>query len=70
MKINNMNILINTEFLEENKMKKTTSRDLMSPEQSKSVPKKEYKKIGFRKNDIIERTEQKVITEDGRELLT
>ena len=41
----------------------------MSPEQSKAAPQKEPKKIGSGKNDIIERAEQKVVTEDGRELL-
>lgn len=64
-----MAIWINTELLEENKGKKTASRDLMSPEQSKAAPQKEPKKIGSGKNDIIERAEQKVVTEDGRELL-
>ena len=64
-----MNTWINSEFLGENKRKKTASRDLMSPEQSKSVPQKETKKISTGKNDIIERAEQKVVTEDGRELL-
>lgn len=54
----------------EGKNKKTTSRDLMSPDQVKNVPqKKEVKKIGTGKNDIIERADQKVVTEDGRELL-
>lgn len=56
--------------LYEAKTKKTTSRDLMSPEQAKSAPaKQDVKKIGNGSNDIIEHTEQKVITEDGRELL-
>ena len=54
----------------EGKNKKTTSRDLMSPDQAKNVPqKKEVKKIGTGKNDIIERADKKVVTEDGRELL-
>lgn len=54
----------------EGKNKKTSSRDLMSPDQAKSSPqKKEVKKIGTGKNDIIERADQKVVTEDGRELL-
>lgn len=54
----------------EGKNKKTTSRDLMSPDQVKNVPqKREVKKIGTGKNDIIERADQKVVTEDGRELL-
>jgi len=52
-----------------NKSKKTTSRDLMSPEQIKSAPKPDVKKIGNGSNDIIENTEQKVVIEDGRELL-
>jgi hypothetical protein len=64
-----MAIWINTEFLEEGKSKKTTSRDLMSPDQAKAQPQKEVKKISTGKNDIIERAEQKVVTEDGRELL-
>jgi hypothetical protein len=64
-----MAIWINTEFLDESKGKKTSSRDLMSPDQAKTQPKKEVKKIGTGKNDIIERAEQKVVTEDGRELL-
>lgn len=64
-----MAIWINTELFEENKKKKTSSRDLMTPEESKSHPQKEVKKIGTGKNDIIERADQKVVTEDGRELL-
>lgn len=64
-----MTILINTELLEESKGKKTSSRDLMSPDQAKSQPQKEVKKIGTGKNDIIERADQKVVIEDGRELL-
>ncbi len=55
--------------LEENKSKKTASRDLMSPDQAKAQPKKEVKKIGSGKNDIIERADQKIVIEDGRELL-
>jgi hypothetical protein len=62
-------IWINTGIFSENKGKKTTSRDLMSPDQAKTSPQKEVKKIGTGKNDIIERAEQKVVTEDGRELL-
>lgn len=57
------------ELYESNKSKKTASRDLMSPEQAKTQPKKDVKKIGSGKNDIIERAEQKVVIEDGRELL-
>lgn len=53
----------------ESKNKKTSSRDLISPEQTKGKSQKEVKKIGSGKNDIIERAEQKVVTEDGRELL-
>lgn len=53
----------------ESKNKKTTSRDLISPEQTKGHQKKDVKQIGSGKNDIIERAEQKVVTEDGRELL-
>lgn len=54
----------------ESKNKKTSSRDLMSPEQAKGhAPKQDVKKIGTGKNDIIERAEQKVVVEDGRELL-
>ena len=64
MKINN-----DMELYESNKSKKTTSRDLMSPDQAKTQPKKDVKKIGSGKNDIIERAEQKVVIEDGRELL-
>jgi hydroxyethylthiazole kinase-like sugar kinase family protein len=42
----------------------------MSPEQAKTAPQKqEVKKIGSGKNDIIERADQKVVVEDGRELL-
>ena len=56
--------------LYEGKTKKTTSRDLMSPEQAKNAPVKEdVKKIGSGSNDIIERAGQKVVIEDGRELL-
>lgn len=58
-----------TDLFESNKGKKTTSRDLMSPDQAKAKPQKEVKKIGTGKNDIIERADQKVVTEDGRELL-
>lgn len=54
--------------LYENKSKKTAARDLVSPEK-KVETSKVPKKIGNGKNDIIERAEQKVITEDGRELL-
>ena len=50
MKINN-----DMELYESNKSKKTTSRDLMSPDQAKTQPKKDVKKIGSGKNDIIER---------------
>jgi hypothetical protein len=65
-----MAIWINTEFLDENKGKKTTSRDLMSPDKSKAnPPKEEVKQIGSGSNDIIERAGQKVVIEDGRELL-
>lgn len=52
-----------------NKGKKTSSRDLISPNQTQAEPQKEAKKIGSGKNDIIERAEQKVVVEDGRELL-
>lgn len=62
-------IWINTGIFESNKGKKTASRDLMSPDQAKEQPQKEVKKISTGKNDIIERAEQKVVTEDGRELL-
>jgi hypothetical protein len=55
--------------LYEAKNKKTASRDLMSPDQSKPSPKKDVKKIGSGSNDIIEHAEQKVVIEDGRELL-
>lgn len=69
MKINKtMAIWINSEFLDEGKGKKTAARDLISPEKKIETP-KEPKQIGNGKNDIIERAEQKVITEDGRELL-
>lgn len=61
-------IWINTGIFESNKGKKTTSKDLMSPEK-KVNPKPEIKKIGSGKNDIIERADQKVVVEDGRELL-
>lgn len=55
---------------EANKSKKTSSRDLMSPDQTKNnTPKKEVKQIGFGSNDIIEQATQKVVIEDGRELL-
>lgn len=65
-----MAIWINTEFLEENKNKKTTSRDLIAPDKKSPAPAPQApKKIGTGKNDIIERADQKVITEDGRELL-
>lgn len=53
-----------------NKNKKTVSRDLIAPDQAKKQPKKDsIKQIGSGKNDIIERADQKVVTEDGRELL-
>lgn len=61
MKINNMELY-------ENKSKKTAARDLISTEKKVEAP-KAPKKIGNGKNDIIERAEQKVITDDGRELL-
>lgn len=51
----------------ENKNKKTSARDLVSIE--KKVDTTVPKKISTGKNDIIERTEQKILTEDGRELL-
>lgn len=50
------------------KGKKTTSRDLISPNQP-APQKEQVKKIGTGSNDIIERAGEKVITEDGRELL-
>jgi len=56
------------ELYESNKNKKTASRDLISPDKKVEAP-KETKKIGSGKNDIIERADQKVVTEDGRELL-
>lgn len=57
-------------FEANNKGKKTASRDLISPEQAKNAPVKEQvKKIGSGSNDIIENAEQKIVTEDGRELL-
>lgn len=50
-----------------NKNKKVNSRDLVSP---KPAPQKSpIKKIGSGANDIIERAGEKVVTEDGRELL-
>ena len=55
--------------LYESKNKKTTSRDLISPEQKGQSPKKNVKKIGNGKNDIIERASQKIVIDDGRELL-
>lgn len=55
-------------MLEENKKKKTTSRDLVSP-QPKQITKEPVKQISSGSNDIIERAGQKVVTEDGRELL-
>lgn len=57
------------ELTESKKGKNTSSRDLMSPDHNKNQPAKETKKIGSGKNDIIERAEQKVVVEDGRELL-
>ena len=54
--------------LYENKNKKTAARDLISTEKKVEAP-NAPKKIGNGKNDIIERAEQKVITDDGRELL-
>ena len=62
MRINNMELLES-----KSKGKNTSSRDLISP--NKVQPKQETKKIGSGKNDIIERSEQKVVIEDGRELL-
>lgn len=56
-------------FEANNKGKRTSSRDLMAPEEAKAQPQKEVKKIGTGKNDIIERADQKVVIEDGRELL-
>lgn len=56
-------------FEAKNKGKKTVSRDLIAPGQAKQPQKDSVKKIGFGKNDIIERADQKVVTEDGRELL-
>ena len=55
--------------LHESKNKKTASRDLMSPDQVKPTPKEEVKQIEKGSNDIIERAGQKVVIEDGRELL-
>ena len=57
------------ELTESNKNKKTASRDLITPGQPKTQPEKAVKKISSGKNDIIERTEQKTVIEDGRELL-
>lgn len=54
---------------EAQKNKKTTSRDLLTPSEPKSQEKKEVKKISSGKNDIIERADQKVVIEDGRQLL-
>lgn len=56
-------------FEKHNKTKKTSSRDLMSPEEAKAQPKEDVKQIGSGTNDIIERAGQKVVIEDGRELL-
>jgi len=55
-------------MLQEAKNKKTSSRDLISPVK-KSEPKEQVKKISSDSNDIIERIDQKVVIEDGRELL-
>jgi hypothetical protein len=55
-------------MLEESKNKKTSSRDLISPNK-KEEPKEQIKKISSNSNDIIERLDQKVVIEDGRELL-
>lgn len=52
-----------------NKNKKTSSRDLVSPSKPAVEPKKNSKKISSGKNDIIERADQKIVTDDGRELL-
>lgn len=56
-------------FESNNKGKKTSSRDLMSPDKPAAEPKKDSKKISSGKNDIIERADQKIVTDDGRELL-
>ena len=55
-------------MLEEGKQK-TASRDFIAPDQTKIVPKEPVKQIGNGSNDIMERVGQKVVTEDGRELL-
>ena len=55
-------------MLEEAKNKKTSSRDLIAPDK-KAEPKEQVKKISSNFNDIIERLDQKVVIEDGRELL-
>ncbi len=57
------------QIFEANKGKRTSSRDLISPEGAKNQPKEDVKQIGSGTNDIIERVEQKVVIEDGRELL-
>jgi len=57
------------EIFESNQGKRTSSSDLMNPEHLKKKTQKEAKKIKSGKNDIIERSEQKTIIEDGRELL-
>lgn len=62
---NNLDWLINEN---KPKNKKTTSRDLISPLE-KGQPKEHVKKISSGKNDIVERDDQKIIIEDGRELL-
>lgn len=63
-----MKIYKTMEMIFEAKDKKTSSRDLIMPE--KNQPKKEdVKKIGSGKNDIIERADQKIVIEDGRQLL-
>lgn len=56
-------------MLEEGKNKKTASRDIIPPAKSKPAPRDPVKQIGNGSNDIIERAGQKVVTEDGRELL-
>ena len=53
----------------ESKENKITEKGLISPEKANKSVKKETKKIRIGKNDIVERDNTIINTDDGRQLL-
>lgn len=53
----------------ESKENKITEKGLISPEKATQSTKKVIKKISIGKNDIVERDDAVISTDDGRQLL-